>query len=317
MTGMNRREFLQGLAGAAVVATAGGSGRAGDLPKPKFRLNLNCGQIGVRATPAEAIRLAGKHGYKAVTPMSYALAKMPDEQLTRLLGEMKAAGLEWGAAPIGPFFQDDEAQFKERFARIARDAKLLQRARVTRSFTWVMPSSNTRTYRAQFRLVVRRTREVGKLLADHNVRIGLEYLGTKTLVLRGKYPFVQTLAEMKELAEETGLDNVGLALDAWHWWQAGDTEEDIATLTNRQAVCADLCDAPTGTPRHQMPDSPRKLPCTTGVIDLKPFLRGLVRIGFDGPLGTEPFDKTLRKLPTDQALATATAAMNKARALLR
>ena len=317
MIRLTRRSFLQAAVATTLVARhVPASAPAAEGPKRKFPLCLNCGQIGVRATPMEAVQLAKGHGYGAVTPMTWAIGKMKPDELAGLLAAMKAAGLAWGATGIGPFFDADEARFKDRVAKIAEDAKVLQRAGVTRSFTWVANHSNDRTYRANFRLHVERTREVGKLLADHGVRIGLEYLGTKSMAMKGRYPFVQTLAEMKELTEETRLDSVGIALDAWHWFQAGDTEQDIRTLTNRQAVCADICDAPAGVPKHQLPDSPRRLPCTTGVIDLRGFLRGLVAIGYDGPLGTEPFDKTLRTLPAEKALQTATDAMNKALALL-
>ena len=316
---MGRRGFLRGVAAGAalpVCGLLGATGPAGGAPKRKFAMNLNVGQVGVRATPREAIGLARKYGYGFVSPMPWAMARMSKDEMAQLLAEMKAAKLAWGAAGIGPFFQADDAKFKQRRAKIAETAAVLQRAGVTRSFTWVMPSSNARTYRQSFRLAARRTREVGKLLADRGVRIGLEYLGTKTLVLKGKFPFVQTLAEMRELTGEVALDNVGLALDAWHWFQAGDTEDDIAKLTNREVVCADICDAPAGVPRHQMPDSPRRLPCTTGVIDVKGFLRGLLRIGYDGPVGTEPFDRSLKKLSTEKAMATATGAMKKAFALI-
>jgi len=317
MDNMPRREFLRAGA-AATLAAAGLLERpaAAEAAKPKFKLNLNVGQVGVRATPREAVRLAQKYGYRSITPMAGAMARYPQDEMKRLLAEMKAAGLSWGAAGVGPFFHDEQARFQERKRRIAAQAAQLQRAGVTRCFTWVPPSSNTRTYRANFDLHVKRAREIGKLLGEHGLRIGLEYLGTKTMVLKGKFPFVQTLVEMKELTDEVGLKNVGIALDAWHWFQAGDTEADILKLTNREVIAADLCDAPAGIPRHQMPDSPRKLPCTTGVIDVKAFLTGLVKIGYDGPLGTEPFDRSLRKLSTEQAMTVATNAMKKALALI-
>jgi sugar phosphate isomerase/epimerase len=115
-----------------------------------------------------------------------------------------------------------------------------------------------------------------------------------------------------------------LCIDSWHWFQAGETEEDILKLTNNDVVTADLCDAPAGIRREQMPDSPRKLPavrhppadCTTGVIDVAAFLRGLVKIGYDGPVGTEPFDKSLSEMSAEEAMTTATAAMKKAFALI-
>ena len=126
-----------------------------------------------------------------------------------------------------------------------------------------MSSSNSLTYMSNFRLHVRCLTEIGKVLADNGLRIGVEYLGTRTLAGRNKFPFIRTLGGMKDLTDATGLDNVGLTLDAWHWFQAGDTEEDIARLSNRDVVNADICDAPAGMAREEMPDSPRALPCAT------------------------------------------------------
>jgi len=50
--------------------------------------------------------------------------------------------------------------------------------------------------------------------------------------------------------------------------------------------------------------------------DLQPFMRGLARIGYDGPAGTEPFDNTLGKRPTEEAMQTAGSAMKRAFALV-
>jgi sugar phosphate isomerase/epimerase len=312
---VKRRTFLEASAAAAAVAL--GAGRSQAAAAPKFTMCLNVGQAGVKADPFEAVDLAKRYGYGSVAPMPWRLAKYSQAEMDRLLAAMKEAGLEWGAAVTRPFFTPDDAEFAKRLADAKGLAAVLQKAGVTRCMTWTGPSSDTLTYRRNFDLHVRRTKEVGKVLGDHGVRLGIEYLGTKTLVLKKKYPFVQTLAGMKELADATGLPNLGLTLDAWHWFQAGDTEDDIAGLENRDVVTADLCDAPAGIPRHEMPDSPRRLPCATGVIGLKGFLTGLVRIGYDGPVGMEPFDKSLREMSTEQAMQTATAAMKKAFALIQ
>ena len=41
---------------------------------------------------------------------------------------------------------------------------------------------------------------------------------------------------------------------------------------------------------------------STGIIDLKPFMNVLVEIGYDGPVRTEPFNKTLNEMDDEQAL---------------
>ena len=132
------------------------------------------------------------------------------------------------------------------------------------------------------------------MLGDHGLRLGLEYVGPKTSWTASRYPFIHTLAEMRELIAEIGRDNVGLVLDSWHWYTAGETAADLRGLTSRDVVACDLNDAPRSVPIDQQRDGVRELPCATGVIDLKAFLTALAAIGYDGPVRAEPFNATLR-----------------------
>jgi len=316
---MNRREFLKSTVALTALAVSSSlrlDCSSEELAKRKFTMNLNVGQVGVRADPFEAIKLAQDYGYESVTPMPWHLLRYSESELARLAGKMKTAGLTWGAAGVRSFFVNDDTRFNERKQEIIRTAKVLQRVGGTRCFTWTMSSSDILMYMENFRLHVKRLREAGNILADHGLRLGIEYLGTRMFAVRGKYPFIRTSAETKRLTAEVGLANVGIALDSWHWFQAGETEEDILKLANKDVVTADICDAPPDIPREQMPDSPRRLPCTTGVIDAKAFLRGLVNIGYDGPVGTEPFDRSLSKMSAERAMAVATGAMKRAFALI-
>ena len=63
-------------------------------------------------------------------------------------------------------------------------------------------------------------------------------------------------------------------------------------------------------------DGSRELPAATGVIDLKSFLGALVQIGYDGPVRAEPFNKKLRDMDNEPAMAATAAAMKKAFALV-
>jgi sugar phosphate isomerase/epimerase len=105
-------------------------------------------------------------------------------------------------------------------------------------------------------------------------------------------------------------------LDSWHWYTAHETEADLLSLRNADVVCCHLNDAPKGIPVDQQVDNRRDLPAATGVIDLKGFLGGLVKIGYDGPIMAEPFRPELSRMPRDEALAAVAAAMKKAFALV-
>src|SRR6185503_2708249 len=156
--------------------------------------------------------------------------------------------------------------------------RALQRAGVRRTGTWLPPSSDALTYLQHFKQTARRLREVARVLADHQARIGLEYVGPKTAWSARRYPFLHTLAETRELIAEIGAGNVGLVLDSWHWYHAGDAAADIAALGNGDVVAVDLNDAPSGVPKEQMVDNARELPLATGVIDVAAFLGALLAI---------------------------------------
>jgi sugar phosphate isomerase/epimerase len=221
----------------------------------------------------------------------------------------------WAAAGLPVDFRNTDAAFQDSMQRLPDFAVKLARAGVTRVGTWLNPSHGSLTYLANFRRHAQRLRQVANILADHGLRLGLEYVGPKTSWSAGRFPFIHTMAEMKDLLAEMNCPNAGFMLDSWHWYTAEETRADLVSLRNADVVCCHLNDAPPGIPVDQQRDNRRDLPAATGVIDLKAFLGALVEIGYDGPIMAEPFRPDLRNLPRDEALALVAAAMKKAFAL--
>jgi sugar phosphate isomerase/epimerase len=230
---------------------------------------------------------------------------------------MKAKGLGWGAANLPVDFRRDDETYRRTGEGLSACARALQRAGVTRVSTWLSPASDTLTYRQNFAAVSGRLREVARVLEGEGaLRLGLEYVGPKTAWAARRYPFLHTLAETRELIGEIGRPNVGVVLDSWHWWLAGDTSADVRTLRNEDVVAVDLNDAPAGIPKDQQIDNARELPLATGQIPMAEFLGALLEIGYDGPARAEPFNKALAERPKAEAVAATAAAMKKAFALV-
>jgi sugar phosphate isomerase/epimerase len=265
----------------------------------------------------ELIDLAHRHRFEAVEPRGDELAAMSREQIAGIVGELKTKQLVWSATGLPVDFRKDDRTFNEGVAKLPKIAAALQSAGANRIGTWLSPSHDSLTYRANFVQHVARLREVGKILKDHGIRLGLEYVGTQLLLVGKRYPFVHTMAETRELTAEIGTGNVGLVLDTWHWWTAGDTEADILALKNDDVVSVDLNDAPKSIPKEQQRDNERELPVATGVIDVATFVTALSKIGYDGPVRPEPFNKTLNALDNDPACAASSAALHKAMGIIR
>jgi sugar phosphate isomerase/epimerase len=277
-----------------------------------MQLQLSCGALGIKADQRQAVDLAARHGFDVVDADGKYLQGLSDTQLQDFLGFMRSKNVGWALAGIPVDFRGEEATFRDGMAKLPESAKALQRAGVKRATTWVMPRSETLTYHANFKQHANRLKEIAKVLDDHGLRFGMEYVAPKTLWAAQRYPFVHTMAEMRDLIAEMGQPNVGIVLDSWHWYHAGDKASDIMKLSDKDIVSVDLNDAPSGVPKDEMVDGKRELPASTGVIDVKAFLGALEKIGYDGPVRVEPFNEPVRKMVPDEAAAAAMASLKKA-----
>ena len=279
-------------------------------------IHLSCGALGIKASQAEAIDYAARYGFDAVDADGRYLGDLPPAGLAPLLDNMRTKNVGWALAGFPTEFRKDDAAFSESLNTLPAYATGLERAGVKRVTTWILPNSADLTYMENLRTHARRLREAAGILKDHGIRFGLEYVGPKTSWSTKRFPFVHTMAEMKELIGEIDRPNVGLVLDSWHWYTAGETKKDLLALRANQVVSVDLNDAPAGIPVDQQMDGKRELPAATGVIDAASFLGALQTIGYDGPVRAEPFNDAVRKMPPGEAMAATKAAMEKAFALV-
>lgn len=312
-----RRQFLGQLTAVGVLATLPAASALSATLVRKMRIALTPGSIGVRANQTEAIALAAKYGFEAVEPNAGYLAGLSEDALKALLDDLKAKNLTWAAGGFPLNFRGDDAAFQNSLKELPKTAAALKRAGVERVGTWLTPASDSVEREANMKLHADRLRAGAAILRDHGLRLGLEYVGTRTSRAGRKFPFVHNLAGTRELIRLIGQDNVGVVMDSWHWWQAGDTVADILNLKAAEVVAADLNDAPAGVAIDQQQDGKRELPMATGVIDVDAFLNALNQIRFDGPVRAEPFNKALNDLENDPACEAVSKAMRKAFALVK
>ena len=98
----SRREFVSraALAGAAAFCLPKLLFAAeASAPRPRMKLALTPGSIGVRADQRESLALAHQYGFDAVEPNAEFLAGLGDSELSELLGDMQAKHI--GAENMG------------------------------------------------------------------------------------------------------------------------------------------------------------------------------------------------------------------------
>jgi len=318
---ITRRQFLSAGAAASIAARSApgmllGVEAPAEKPTRRFYAILSLGRLGFHAGFQQSLELTVKHGFEGLDPDPNYFASLGDEGIKRLRDDLQAKNLKLGAAGLPVEFRKDEATFNDGLKKLPAAADILQRAGVGSVSTWVLPCSNDLTYPQNFRQHAYRLRQCAQILADRGQKLGLEYVAPRTLWRSQRHPFLHTLSETKELIVAIGINNLGIQLDSWHWFNAEETGKDLLALRGSEVVTVDLNDAPRGLSLDQYQDDHRELPVATGVIPVKELLDSLVQIGYDGPIQAEPFNAALRAMPLDQACSSASAAMRRAFSLL-
>ena len=274
--------------------------------------NLSPGAVGISGSLTETIELAKEAGFEGVDLPIGEVVQLADEKgADYVKGLYAEAGLQIGGFGCPVEFRKDEATYEEGIKKLPKLAETAAAVGCTRMPTWLKPWSDELPFDENFDLHRRRLRGIAEVVNEYGIRFGLEFVGPKTSRAEHKYEFIHDMQGMLDLCEAIGMDNVGLLLDAWHWYTSHGTASDLEKLTNDMVVYVHVNDAPLGVAVDEQIDNVRALPGQTGVIDIGTFLRALDAAGYDGPVTAEPFSKELREMENKQAAKLVAESLNK------
>ena len=267
---------------------------------------LNRATAGASLPYEEFVALAADSGFDgADVDVGWAVAR-GTAALRDLFGSRELAFGGWGV----PFDwrAEDASKLKDGMTALDRCAAVARELGIDSCATWIMPSSDRR-FLDNWNFHVERLRPAARVLADHGLRLGLEFVAPYHLRRHFKHEFVFTPGQMLELAHDVG-PNVGLLVDSFHCHASATPWEEVARLPKEKIVLVHLNDAPPAA-RHEIQDSTRLLP-GDGVLDLRAFMNALRAAGYNGPASLEVFSDELKKLDPKDAARRAWSATSRA-----
>ncbi|MEO8622332.1 MAG: sugar phosphate isomerase/epimerase [bacterium] len=318
---IDRRTFLARMAvGATALTLPRVQSRATRSEPTGMFLSLPPWAVARNVGWPEQARLAARVGYKGID-WAFGPAKTAGVDATRaLLAELAIVPTIVNLPMQGPLVPDDAA-FNAQLPKLAEDAAFSQAIGCSR-FHFVLPPTtpNGQPKAERWTFVQRRFSAIAAVLAEHDVRLSLEFLGP--LVFRmprdpqAAMPvgFVWTLPETHALCEASG-PNVGMTLDAWHWYLSGGTVADIRAAKVSRILHVHVSDARV-MPALEVRDDMRLL-TGEGVIDLMGFFHALKAIGYQGGVSPETIGPRIPAgMPPEEsariALEATTAVMKRA-----
>jgi sugar phosphate isomerase/epimerase len=304
---ISRRTFVGSVAAGFVLA--GGRRVPAQTGRPYVSLN---GSVTRQMAWPDFARLASRLGYGGVD-VNFGAAKSDGADATRAM--LKELNLRAAVCNLPvPYASADEAAFQEAMKQLDENARFANAIGLNRMMVVLSPSSPTpKDERRKF--LEDRLAAISEVLVRSQIRLGLEFLGPLYMRQNAKspHPFMWTLPETVAFAKECG-PNIGVVLDAWHWFHSGGTAAEIVAAGKSAIVHVHISDAKPEPP-EEVRDNHRHMP-GEGIIDLQGFLQALGKIGYDDGISPEPLGRVPAEMPPEEgarlALDTTRAVMKKA-----
>ncbi|MEK6797063.1 MAG: sugar phosphate isomerase/epimerase family protein [Spirochaetota bacterium] len=268
---------------------------------------LNVGMLDQKASPEGSIALASRFGYGGIDCSLKSV--VDDGAFLTMLDEAKIKrGVCGGLLPGNCSVPD--AEWNTAMDALPLLAKRARTLGFTRTTLVILPFHEKLPFDENMKMHIDRVTLCVPMLAEHGIRVGLEYVAQKTR--RAGYPheFIYDMKGLLRMIAASGT-SAGVLLDAFHWFCARETGDDITKLTNKQIVAVHVSDAVRGRPIDEQIAFERELPGATGEIDIRGFINALSSINYDGPVTAEPMNALLRSMPIDDAIQVTAAAMTK------
>ncbi|APW59995.1 sugar phosphate isomerase/epimerase family protein [Paludisphaera borealis] len=271
--------------------------------------------------PAEAtIEVAAKAGFEGVDFMVRDLVEA-GANVDGLRSRMDDLNLRGGAWVLPMNWKNDHEAFESDLKRLPIYAAAAERLGLARTGTWVRFETDPvadldRISRAdRERLAdeatawqLDRLGRIARILDDHGSRLGLEFIGSQAAPTGRGVRLVGTYTELRQRFGRLAAEhpNVGVLVDAFHIFAAGETVDDALTGGVESVVWVHLAD-PTKLDRASLRDEERTLPGESGTGLSESLLETLATWGYDGPVTVEPLGRCslLERLdPLETALKT-------------
>jgi sugar phosphate isomerase/epimerase len=254
----------------------------------------------------ELIRLAGRHGFPGVEghQLPTLLQRHGEEGARRLLAE---TGVRIASFGLPVEWRKDDATFRHGLAQLGAHAAAAAALGCSVCATWMHPSQQVPSA-VWTATAISRLRACGEVLRRFGIRFALEVVTPHHMRTAQPHPFLWDFPSGLRFCEAIDLPNVGLLVDAYHWFCSGSRPEDLEAVPLEAIVHVHINDAPKGVPVDEQQDWVRVFP-GEGQIDLPAFLAMLRRKGYGGAVALEVL--TLEPIPgtADEKAARAAASL--------
>ncbi len=262
---------------------------------------LNNITLGSEVPFTESVMAASKAGFEGLEIFSLEKARKYAESASvdELNSMFDSLSIEPIGFVLGGFVYKNDPEFAESLPGLTEMMSLAGEIGARNALVFV-PSKGELDEGEATERAIQRIGEACDMAAQHGLIIGLEPIG--------KADFLNHPLQMLPLMSEVDASNLALTIDIFHFFTGGGTIQDLSHLVGKRINLIHVDDAPV-RPDVELDDSKRVLPGSGG-MEVVGFLRELRKIGFDGPLSVELFNRELWDMDPEAVAAMSKQALD-------
>jgi sugar phosphate isomerase/epimerase len=248
--------------------------------------NLNASKLGIVARQSELNELALTYGFQCL-----------DIDMTEVIQRSAKHGLteatQFLHLPVGQFelpisLAGNDAQFAKSLETLKSALEVAKSAKALRCVHTLEATSDEMPYHENFERHRTRIAQVATLLSEHGMQLGLGVRGAAAERGDGQFQFIQQADDLLAFIETLAADNIGLALDTWHWQLAGGSIEQVANLGAAKIVAIFVADISPEADFDTIDSSQREFPREDGLAKIADLFKALVAMEYQGPITLAP-----------------------------
>ena len=257
--------------------------------------NLSPYALGVFGRHGEMLEIALTHRFKGLEiDITEVIKRAEATTVAQACKYLASARIHIGGFELPIRWAADDKTFKEDLAANSLLLEITRTLQADRCYTTIRPTCDQRPFHENFQFHVDRLGQVGDWLADAGMKLAVNFLSAPADRADGGFEFIHQTDGILQLVSSIQQGNVGLMLDAWHWFVGGGDLERIRSLRGDQIVSVRLADIPAGADLATIKEEQRLMPGEGGTIDSVAILTTLEELGYDGPVAVAPYPGTFK-----------------------
>jgi sugar phosphate isomerase/epimerase len=247
--------------------------------------NFSAPLLGISGRQSELIELALTYAFRGIdVDMGDMVKRSQRTDFDDASKYLRAADILVGGFNVGVNLDADDESFTAQLAALHPMSEVAEKLEAKRAFVLLPAATDRAPYPEYFEQTQNRLNQIGAVLGERGIRVGVVMNAAKDAAEGKQYEFVRNVEGYLALIKGVSAKNVGYVIDSWSWHVGGGTAETLAQIDPQRVVIVRLADLAADASADGAKASDRVIPTVDGRVDQVSIVKWLASNEFDGPV---------------------------------